>query len=378
MKNLDIINEELTEIKEKLIIKEEKLFNIRNGSDIVECSLEKEVKELRKKRRELLTQKAHILKRKGKVEKLKSEIVNLKINYIKRAGRYEFSYDKMDDGKWYHYRVNYTFDETNHIKNDKLLSDIYGKGKYEKLDLDLCEALREFDVANGTRYCRNYINDTANFNISYDMRGRNKKLSRKENKKLDKVAEIQSMFKNAKLRKPRKKLSYTLAGLSLMGILSLGAFAKNNDVVKNEPKEAINKQETTREEIILESKGVLIEQKEDDINEKEINSTLYSTYDETGKHVNTEELNCGKYNVNLVAVYKNETLIEVINISNDLDFNIDDFIESYKLENGEGYDFSINVDGYDTDNNMIYKQIGWTKNLDLVRNDNKHVLVKTF
>ena len=210
VKKIDKINEELIDIKEKLMIKEEKLFNMRNGSDNVECSLEKEVKELRKQRRNLLTQKAQILKREGKVEKLKSEIVNLKINYIKRAGRYEFLYDKMDDGKWYHYRVNYTFDETNHIKNDKLLSDIYGKGKYEKLDLDLCEALRKFDVANGTRYCRTYINDTANFNISYDMRGRNKKLSRKENKRLDKIAEIQSMFKNAKLRKPRKKLSYTL------------------------------------------------------------------------------------------------------------------------------------------------------------------------
>lgn len=382
MEKLEELNEELNNIKEELMIKEEKLFNYSISSSLNENKLEEEVKNLRKKRRQLLTKRAKLLCYKKTEPEVKSEIRDLKIKYTRKTGMYEFTYYKKEGNKWYPYRSNYTFDKTNHIRSDKMLYNIFGKGKYEKLDLDLCEALREFDMVNNTKYCRNYINDTAVLDISYDMRGKNRKLSRKDNKKLEKVAEIQSMFKNAKLKRYSRKLSYTVAGLSLIGILSLGTAIRNNTMSKNiddipKTDNVVMEDITLSNDEVSENNVIPIIQEDIDETEEITNQTLYSTYDETGLEAHIEKLGCASYGVSLVAVYQGEDLVKVLNVSKDDNFDIDSFIENYRRINGDNFDFSINVDGYDSNKNKIYENIGWTKNIDLVKNNSK-VLVKAF
>lgn len=254
----------------------------------------------------------------------------------------------------------------------------------KKTSIGLLSSLSYFDKKYKTNYTDEYLKDTSNYKIIYDLYNINRSnLTLKGKISLYYEAMNQQKYRNALIKKPRNHfILQSLLSIGLIiGLVNIFPTKTKNDKlddtlytktkfnqeksIENEEKNTTN---YTKDIEVSEDNTKVIIQNQDNKTETKLkmndellldNVELSNTALSKERAVNTNKLNCDSYKVSAIAVAYYNQILDVKTIKNTSNDNIEDMVEKYKDEFGEDINIYVNFDGYHN-NNMVYHNVGWS------------------
>lgn len=407
MKENDILDIKLKEIKKRLNKLEDEYAKTIDEMGKGDKEIEAELKKIRKQKFVILTKLAEnkaklILKIKqeklNKLARKTPKIKNLKIKYTAKTGRYDFIFEQFDykNDSWNQKIKIYTvdkekLDDTN--KNNVFVAKNIGFSEYNKLDMNLIDSLKSFDLEMDTHLYDEYMSNNRSYDIVYDMKGTNKNLSKKENKKMRNIAKQQLMFRDANIKRYPKKIAVAIAGFSLAGLLSLNSFGAKPPIKNTNSGKKTNYQTSNIINIEEENNDIKVDTpvtKKDlkatklntirmsnsmdntELNAQNIDNNSYSTIYKS----NDNKSNCAYYKISKIAIFNGNSVIDVMKVNDQEKINFKEIKEKYIKDFGDNIKLSVNVNGYNKNGRMVRNDIGWTS-VDTLIKENNVKLVKT-
>ena len=341
---------------------------------------------------------------------------NMKIVFDGKTGTYQINSPYTSVPKLYVVSKE-LLDKNN--SNTKTLIEKYG----ENIDLNLVNALENFDREFNTNAKEKYLNNTFDGKILYDFRkfshvGK-QYLTSKDKKEIKKVAkEYSKLHENCNVVKfSNKKAAILLgAGLAAFGAATSITSTNNNDNKPNSviekttedtsTTEEIKKEEKTTEKITTEEKTTQTQTtedkketteelpKEEETKKEEITVSkdeedekdntkvgdmieldsvdLYSSSSASQPAGNTENWNIPGFRIGAISVVSDTKAgSEIIKVVKDSNMTIDKILDECEQM---GYDkdnikLSFLIEALDENGNVMNNQLGWVKQSDL-KNDN--------
>lgn len=413
--------EKLARIKNEIQQLQKQYYNGLDENLIGNNEIETKIHEKRKELQDLLESKAEQSKVEEPTEKVEEQ--TLEIEPVENDNQIKFDNIRVifngEKGLWEIHFLNnneekielFSLDKTALFKDkcielDKEIITNYGLKTSSEIDYNLYLIFSEFDKKYSTNLKDDYLNNNLSANIIYDFRKMYKAskelLNHSQKRALRKIAKEQEEFKNANIIKfNTKKAATLLVGASLAAGVIGAAVSNNTNINKDpnvttekhientieEPKseeygpidkpdlaiqsseeqiDTLKKEDTTeilnddkKEFIGPENYGANILRVHDKMNLSDV--TLRYTSQGANPYVNVDNLNCAYYKISLIAILRDGRVYKAIEVNDEfMNSNLLEIQERYQKQLGGNITMQVNFNGYDKNDNMIYKNIGWT------------------